>query len=114
MVQPLRSDRQKAAIGRDSHDRLRDAERDDLRVCGATRGVVLPLRQEIVSRDENGREQQVEVGVHRGLQGRRCELARRGRADGCTSGWAPRRTALAPPRLCVCVGQHVEMAGNYC
>jgi hypothetical protein len=74
MVQPLRSDRQKAAIGRDSHDRLRDAERDDLRVCGATRGVVLPLRQEIVSRDENGREQQVEVGVHRGLQGRRCEL----------------------------------------
>ena len=75
MVQPLRSDRQKAAIGRDSHDRLRDAELDDLRVCDAMRGVVLPLRQEIVSRDENGREQQVEVGVHRGLQGRRCVLS---------------------------------------
>jgi len=38
-------------------------------------GVLSPLWQEIVGRDENGREQQVEVGVHRGLQGRRCVLS---------------------------------------
>jgi hypothetical protein len=31
----------------------------------ATSGVVLPFRQEIVGRDEHGRKQQVEVGVHR-------------------------------------------------
>src|ERR1700685_3528116 len=62
----LGSDRQKPAVGRDSHDRLGDAERDDLRVCDASLGVPRPLGQEIVSRDINGSEQQVEVGVHRG------------------------------------------------
>src|ERR1700685_378313 len=65
-AQALGSDRQKPAVGRDAHDRLGDAERDDLRVCDASLGVPRPLGQEIVSRDINGSEQQVEVGVHRG------------------------------------------------
>ena len=39
------------------------------------RGVPGSLGQEIVGRDEHGREQQVEVGVHRGPQGRRCDMS---------------------------------------
>jgi hypothetical protein len=69
MPQALAGDRQEAPIRRDPHDRLGHAQRDDLGVCDAPRGVVLPLRQEIVGRDEHGREQQVEVGVHRGPLG---------------------------------------------
>ena len=64
--QPLGGDRQKPTVRRDPHDRLRHAQRDDLSVCDPTRSVILPFRQEIVGRDKNGREQQVEVGVHRG------------------------------------------------
>jgi hypothetical protein len=66
VAQMLRRDRQEPPVGRDPHDRLRDAERDDLRVCDASLGVLRLLGQEIVSRDINGSEQQVEVGVHRG------------------------------------------------
>jgi hypothetical protein len=62
----LGRDREEPSIRRDPHDRLRHAQRDDLRVCDPSSGVVLPLGQEIVGRDEHGREQQVEVGVHRG------------------------------------------------
>jgi hypothetical protein len=67
--QPLCRDRQEPAVGRNSHDRLRDTERDDLRVCDPSRSVPCSLGQEIVGRDEHGREQQVEVGVHRGPLG---------------------------------------------
>lgn len=59
-------DDQESPIRRYAHDRLGDAERHDLRVCDASPGVLSSLRQEIVGRDVNGSEQQVEVGVHRG------------------------------------------------
>jgi hypothetical protein len=75
MRQPLAGDREKPTVRRDPHDRLSDTQRDDLRVCDSSRSVVVPFGQEIVGRDEHGREQQVEVGVHRGLQGRRCGLS---------------------------------------
>jgi hypothetical protein len=39
---------------------------DDLRVCGPSSRVRLALGQEIVGRDIDGAERQVEVGVHRG------------------------------------------------
>ena len=42
-------------------------ERDDLRVCDPAPAVSWLLRQEIVGRAINGREESVEVGVHRGL-----------------------------------------------
>src|SRR5271167_188049 len=66
VAQMLGGDRQKASVRRYAHDRLGDAQRHDLRVCDASPGVPRLLRQEIVSRDVNGSEQQVEVGVHRG------------------------------------------------
>ena len=66
MAQAFARDRQEPPIGRDSHDRLSDAEGDDLCVCDPAGSVLLPFRQEIVGCDEHGREQQVEVGVHRG------------------------------------------------
>jgi hypothetical protein len=62
---PAREGRQ-PAIRRDAHDRLGDTRRDDLRVCDATRSVLVPLGQETVGRDMNAREPQVEVGVHPG------------------------------------------------
>ena len=55
--------------------RLRDAQRDDLRVGDHAPGVLGRLGQEIVGRAENGNQQQVEVGVHRGPLGRRRELS---------------------------------------
>jgi hypothetical protein len=66
VTQMLGSDSEEPPVRRDSHDRLSDAERDDLRVCDSSPGVPRPARQEIVSRDIHGSEQQVEVGVHRG------------------------------------------------
>jgi hypothetical protein len=66
VAQVLFGDREKPSIGRYAHDRLGDAERDDLCVCDASPGVLRSFRQEIVSRHVNGCEQQVEVGVHRG------------------------------------------------
>jgi hypothetical protein len=80
VAQALGRDREEASVRWDTHDRLRDAERHDLRVCDATSGVLGSFGQEIVSRHENGSEQQVEVGVHRGplwsamLQSRGCPV----------------------------------------
>jgi hypothetical protein len=54
------------AIGRDVHHRLGDREHDDLRIRHASTRVLCPLGQEIVGRGEHSREQQVEVGEHRG------------------------------------------------
>jgi hypothetical protein len=66
VAKSLGGDRQEAPVRRYAHDRLRDAQRHDLRVCDASLGVLHPVGQEIVGRDVNGSEQQVEVGVHRG------------------------------------------------
>jgi hypothetical protein len=73
--QALIRDGEKPTIRRDPHDRLRDTQRDDLRVCDSSRSVLRSFGQEIVGRDEHGREQQVEVGVHsRPPEGRRLPL----------------------------------------
>jgi hypothetical protein len=72
VAQMLGRDREEPTVRWYAHDRLRDAERDDLRVCDASLGVLRPIGQEIVSRDINGSQQQVEVGVHRGPLGQRC------------------------------------------
>jgi hypothetical protein len=50
----LPGDRDEPTIARDSHDRLGDTERDDLRVCDSSPGVPRPLGQEIVRRAING------------------------------------------------------------
>src|SRR5580698_356896 len=65
VTQILGGDREEPPVRRYPHDRLRDAERDDLRICDAPSGVPRPTGQEIVSRDINSSKQQVEVGVHR-------------------------------------------------
>src|SRR5437588_2790605 len=67
MAQTLGGDRQEAPVRRNSHDRLGDAQRDDLRVCDPTPRVPWLLRQEIVRRAINDGAESVEVGVHRGL-----------------------------------------------
>ena len=61
----LASSPDKPRIGADPHDRLRDGQRDDLRVGHDPPGVLGRLRQEIVSRAEHRNQQQVEVGEHR-------------------------------------------------
>src|SRR5271155_4217675 len=66
VTQTFRGDRQEPPVRRYAHDRLGNAQRHDLRVCEASLGVPRLLRQEIVSRDINRNQQQVEVGVHRG------------------------------------------------
>jgi hypothetical protein len=78
MAQPHARGRQELAIRRDVHDRLGDGECDDLRVCDASARVSPAPRQEIVGRGEHSREQQVEVGEHRGPPG---STARIGTAD---------------------------------
>jgi len=65
-------------VRRDPHHRLRDAERDDLRVGHAATGVSLASQQEIVRTAINRDQQQVEVGEHRGPLG---STARIGTAD---------------------------------
>jgi hypothetical protein len=67
MREPLAGHRQKATVARNPHDGLGDTEGDDLRVCDPSTGVSSPLGEEIVRRAENGDEERVEVGVHRGL-----------------------------------------------
>src|SRR3954452_251985 len=67
----LSGDGQEAPVGRDAHHRLRDAERDDLRLGDPSPGVSSPIGQEIVGGAEHRNQQQVEVGEHRGPQGRR-------------------------------------------
>ena len=66
--EPPAGDRQEALVGGNAHDRLGDAEGDDLGVCEASAGVFSPARQEIVRHAVNGGEKSVEVGVHRGLR----------------------------------------------
>lgn len=72
VAQALVGNRQEAPIGRDTHDRQGNTERDDLRGCDPSACVPWLLGQEIVGCAENGRKGSVEVGVHRGTPGRRC------------------------------------------
>src|SRR6188474_27286 len=74
IAKTLAGDRQEAAIGGDTHDRLGDAEGCDLRVGDSAAGVSRFLGQEIVCRAINDGAESVEVGVHRGLS-----------VDGCFS-----------------------------
>lgn len=67
MRQSLTRDGEKLPVGIDTHDRLGNGERDDLRIGHAPLGVLGLIRQEIVSGAEHRSEQQVEVGEHRGL-----------------------------------------------
>lgn len=59
---------EKAPVRRDTHDRLGDAEGDQLGVRDQSAGVGAPLGQEIIGRAINGDAESVEVGVHRGLR----------------------------------------------
>ncbi len=65
-------------VGGDPQQRLRDAERHDLRVGHHPTGVRLASRKEIVGTAVNRDQQQVEVGEHRGPLG---STARLGTAD---------------------------------
>jgi len=55
-------------VGRDAHDRLGDAERDQLGVGDAAPRVGTWLWQKIVGCAIDDRAESVEVGVHRGLR----------------------------------------------
>jgi hypothetical protein len=59
---------QKPAVGRDPHQHLRHAEGDDLGVAQLPPRIAWPLRQQVVSSAVHTDTEQVEVGVHRGLQ----------------------------------------------
>ena len=65
---------QESPIRRDPHRDLGNSERHDFRVRELTPPVVAGLGQEIVSRAINSNAETVEVGVHRGLPGRRCRV----------------------------------------
>src|ERR1035437_10456314 len=68
--------RQEPRIGRDPEDPLRDPQRDDLRIGDLAPRVLRAFEQEIVGHAVHNREQQVEVGVHRGPpEGRRWLLS---------------------------------------
>ncbi len=58
---------EEAAVARDAHDRLGDAEHDDLGVRDPAPRVAGALRKEIVGCAINGGAESVEVGVQRGL-----------------------------------------------
>ena len=58
---------QEAPIRRYPHQHLGDAEGDDLCIAQRAPGVAWPLGQEVVGRAVDTDQQQVEVGVHRGL-----------------------------------------------
>src|SRR5829696_671950 len=64
--QALAGRRDEPRVGRDAHHRLRDAERDDLRIGHDSPGVSWLGGQEIVCGAEHRNQQQVEVGEHRG------------------------------------------------
>ncbi len=66
VAQALSGDREKASIRGQAHDRLGDAEGDDLRVCDPPSGVLGLFGEEIVGGAVNICEEQVEVGIHRG------------------------------------------------
>jgi hypothetical protein len=59
---------QKAAVARDPHQHLSDAQRHHLGVRQLAAGVAPGLGQKIVGRAVDTDTEQVEVGVHRGLQ----------------------------------------------
>ncbi len=61
-------DRQEPAAGGDTHDRLGDAEGDDLGVADLASSVASRTWQEIVGCTLDDRAESVEVGVHRGLR----------------------------------------------
>jgi len=90
VTEALARDGQEALVGRDSHDRLGDRERDDLCVGHDPPGVPGPHGQEIVCGAEHRNEQQVEVGEHRGPLGRRRELS--------TADFDPLRYVPSSPR----------------
>jgi hypothetical protein len=58
---------QEAPIGRYPHEHLGDTEGDDLGVGELSSRIGRPLGQEVVGRAVDTDQQQVEVGVHRGL-----------------------------------------------
>jgi len=58
-------------VRRDAHHRLRNAERHDLGIGDLSASVTSAARQKIVRCAINSDQQQIEVGVHRGPQGRR-------------------------------------------
>jgi len=62
----LGGDRQEALVRRNPHERLRHAQRDDLRIGHASSGVLGPAGQEFVRGAEHRNQQQVEVSEHRG------------------------------------------------
>jgi uncharacterized protein with ACT and thioredoxin-like domain len=59
---------QEATVARDPQQHLGDAERHHLRVRQLAAGIAPWLGQEIVGRAVDTDTEQVEVGVHRGLQ----------------------------------------------
>jgi hypothetical protein len=59
---------QETPVTRLAHQHLRHRERDDLGVGQPTASVSWRLRQQVVSRAVDTDQEQVEVGVHRGLQ----------------------------------------------
>jgi hypothetical protein len=59
---------QEAPVGRDAHDRLGDAEGDDLGVREPAAGIGSGLWQEVVGCAIDDGAESVEVGVHRGLR----------------------------------------------
>ena len=83
----------KPAIGSDVHHRLGDQQRDDLGIGQPSPRVLRPFGQEIVGGAEHRREQQVEVGEHRGPQG---STARIGTADFDRCRYVPFPTAPQP------------------
>jgi hypothetical protein len=60
--------RQEAAVGGDAHDRLGDAERDQLGIGELPPGIGPRLWQKVVGCAIDDGAESVEVGVHRGLQ----------------------------------------------
>src|SRR5205823_11793000 len=59
---------QEAAVARDPHQHLGNAQRDDLGVAQPPASISGPLGQQVVSGAVDTDQEQVEVGVHRGFQ----------------------------------------------
>jgi hypothetical protein len=68
MDEALRRHGEEAAVTGDAHDRLRDAERDQLGVRDPSPRVPSCLWQKIVGCAIDDRAERAEVGVHRGLR----------------------------------------------
>jgi hypothetical protein len=68
MDEPPTRHRQEAAVRRNAHDRLGDAERDHLGIGDPPAGVASGDWQEIVGCAIDDSAESVEVGVHRGLR----------------------------------------------